>query len=273
MFPPLLPVLHPPTEDAGTFHGSMLLHKELESIKSSADVVLVANVKSPGLLKTDTVHAAIEIQEKLHRPTAAAVVVRDQNRAQFDTAVFTAASAGLDSLFLAWGDDYPPSSGITNVRDFSSLADAIRRASVIRSKARAKTRIFAPVDVGSLAKPKGVALAKGRLRAGADLLLAQPPTTDPAETFDAHASLVGKAGLKDKVLLSVFPFRDLNDIKRYEELFGWKLPNRIHQEASKGETRLDQLARGVVQRLGTEAFPGVYLVARGNPGIASHLLA
>jgi hypothetical protein len=271
VFPPVGPAL--PSDGRRNTDGLERLSEGLVKIERYADVILVANVKNPALLKADTVHTAVELQERLRVGTAATVVVRDQNRAQFDTAVFTAFSARMDSLFLAWGDDYPPSSKITNVRDFARLADAIRRAALIRSKAGATTRLFAPIDIRRLASSEGVSLAEERLRAGADMLLAQPPTTDPGDAFDAHAALVESAGVKDKVLLNVFPFRNPSDVKRYERLFGWRHPDGFLREASRGERRLDQLAREVVRRLRAERYPGVYLVARSDPTIASRLLA
>jgi len=272
VFPPLYPFPAPRSRGVRYEAGLGRFYAEVKGIRDFADVFLVANVKNPALLKLDTVYAAIRLRESLEVRAGPAVVVRDQNRALFDSTVFTAIAAGLEWLFLAWGDDRPTSAKITNVRDFEGLASAIRRASLIRSKAHASTKFFAPVDVESLAYPQGVAMAKERLRAGADMLLAQPPTTDPEETFDRHASLVDDAGLKGRVLISVFPFRDRADIIHYQRLFGWRLSNRVLLEASRGERRMNDLAGAIVERLRTEGHPGVYLVTRGNPGIARAVL-
>lgn len=247
--------------------------EEVRSIREFADVIQVANVKNPGLLKIDTVHAATVLQEFLRVRAAPVIVVRDQNRPQFLSTVLTAITVELDSIMIAWGDDYPASAKASNVRDFADLAKAIREASLMRSRAHAPTRFFAPADINSLAYPKGVALAKERLRAGADFLLAQPPTTDGDETFDRHSSLIQKAGLKDRVLLNVFPFKDEVDVKHYERMFGWKLPKRLRKTASQGNAALLDVERSVIRRLKEEGFPGVYLTTRGTPSIAETLLS
>ena len=176
-------------------------------------------------------------------------------------------------MMIAWGDPYPVSVRSSNVRDFPSLADAIAEASTIRRRSRASTLFLAPVDVESLAKPRGVALARGRLKAGADYLLAQPPTTDAQETFDRHASLLRSSGLKGRVLLNVFPFRNDEDVRGCEKNFGWKLPRSLHIAASDGRATLQKREVDVVRRLRDEDFPGVYLNTRGEPEIARRLLS
>jgi 5,10-methylenetetrahydrofolate reductase len=247
--------------------------EEVRGIRDFADVILVANVKDQGQLKIDSVHAAIVLQESLRVEAAPVIVVRDQNRPSFLSAVLTAISVGLRSMLIGWGDDYPASARATNVRDFSNLAGAIREASLIRSRAHASTRFFAPMDINSLAYPKGVALAKERLRAGADLLLAQPPTTDAEAVFDRQLALIGKAGLREKALMNVFPFKDDKDVKRYERMFGWKLPKGLHRAAVEGENRLVEIERDVVRRLRDVGSPGIYLTTRGNPSIAERILS
>jgi hypothetical protein len=174
---------------------------------------------------------------------------------------------------IAWGDDYPAQTHLTNVRDFANLADAIEAASLIRSRADAKTRFLVPVNVDGLARPRGVALAKRRLAAGADLLLSQPPTTDPDETLERQGSLLEKAGLDGKVLLNVFPFRDAKDVKHYEDLFGWKLSDNLHAAAARGESGLVELARRTVRRLRDDGYPGVYVTTRGTPALAEVILS
>lgn len=247
--------------------------EEVRGIRNFADVILVANVKDTRRLKFDSVHAAVMLQEDFQLETAPVVVVRDSNRPQFLSTILTAVSLGLNSVMIAWGDDYPASAKASNVRDFPNLASAIREASLIKSRARASTRFFAPVDLNSLAYPKGVALAKERLKAGAEMLLAQPPTTDKGATFDAHGSLVERAELRGKVLLNVFPFRDRPDVRRYERMFGWRLPKALHQAAAGGERDLRGLERKIIRRLRKESYPGVYLTTRGNPGVAEALLS
>lgn len=244
--------------------------EEVKGVRDFADVVLVANVKDLRRLKFDSVHAAVTLLEDF--PSAApVVVVRDLNRPQFLSTVLTAISLGVNWVMVAWGDDYPESVGASNVRDFPDLAKAIREASRIRARARSPTRFLAPVDIDSLAHPKGVALAKDRLRAGADLLLAQPPTTDDGETFDRHGAFLERAGLKAKVLPNVFHFKGEDDIREYERMFGWRLPREVHRAAA--EERLTGLERKVIRRLRSEGFAGVYLSTRGDPAVARRLLS
>ena len=247
--------------------------KGAAAARASSDLFLVANLKKPELLKMSTLEASRLLQERLRAAACPVIVVRDLNRPEFLSSIITAISLGLNSVMVAWGDEYPKSAKATSVRDFPTLADAVHQASLLRRRAGASVRIFAPVDLDSLAYPKGVSLARGRLRAGADLLLAQPPTSDPGETFERHASLVSRAGLSERVLLNVFPFRNAKDLRACEKYFGWKLPRRLHQEASAGEGELEKSARMVVRRLRREGFPGVYLSTRGEPRVATRLLA
>jgi 5,10-methylenetetrahydrofolate reductase len=246
--------------------------EEVRSIRDLADIILVANVKDQTRLKFDSVLAAFKLQEDFNLRTAPVVVVRDQNRPQFLSTVLTAVSLEFNSIMIAWGDDYQQSSRATNVRDFTNLAEAIREASRIRSRARSPTRFFAPLDMRSLAYPKGVLLAKERLRAGADLLLAQPPTTDDGETFDLQDSLLEGSGLKKKVLPNVFHFKNEGDVRGYEKMFGWRLPRGLHVAARKGEVGMAELERKVIRRLQSDGFAGVYLSTRGSPSIAGRLL-
>ena len=244
----------------------------VRGLRGFADVILVANVKDLKWVKFDSVHGAALLQRGFDLPTAPVIVVRDLNRPQFLSTVLTAVSLGLSSMMIAWGDDYE-SSDATNVRDFPDLAQAITAASAIRSRARSPVIIFAPIDIESLAYPKGVALAKARLRAGADLLLAQPPTTDEGETFDRHDSLLEGSGLKEKVLPNVFHFKDDGDVREYERLFGWRLPAELHAVATKGEGELAELERKVVRRLRSSGYAGVYISTRGDPSMAARLLS
>jgi 5,10-methylenetetrahydrofolate reductase len=246
---------------------------EVRGIRNFADVVLIANVKDQSFLKVDTVHAAAMLQDFLRVKAAPVIVARDHNRPQFLSTVLTAISIGLESLMIAWGDDYTDTEAGSNVRNFSTLAEALREASLIRSRARAPTKFFAPVDLRSLSCPKGIAMAKERLRAGADVLLAQPPTTDSGNEFERHRSLVEKSGLMGKVMLNVFPFRDEEDATKYEKMFGWRLPKTLHEAASKGRASLQSIERDVVRRSVEEGFPGIYLSTRGEPSLAGRLLA
>ena len=247
--------------------------REVAGARGVADVILVANVKDLNRLKFDSVHAAAMLQQDSNLRAAPVVVVRDQNRPQFLSTVLTGISLGLGAMMIAWGDDYPESSRTSNVHDFPSLAGAIREASRIRSRARSSIQFFAPVDLESLAYQRGVALAKERLAAGADLLLAQPPTTDAGQAFDRHDALLEGSALKGRVLPNVFHFKDEGDLRGYERMFGWRLPKEVHLAATGGERELAELERKVVRRLRSEEYPGVYLSTRGNPSVAKRLLS
>ena len=247
--------------------------EELKRIRDFADVFLLANVKNPRLLKLDLVQTAIFLQKDLRIRVAPVTVVRNQNRSQFLSTVLTGVVAGLDSMMIAWGDDLPASAMTSNVRDFPNLASAIREASLIRSRTKTTTRLLSPVDLDSLADARGVFRARERIKSGADLLLAQPPTTTLGGVFEIHASLILRAGLKRKVLPNVFHFHGEQDIRRYESMFGWKLPDELHKAAREGERGLIEEERDVVHRLRKEKFPGVYLSTRGRPEIARRLLS
>lgn len=272
VLPPLFPTL-PKSAAIAPEAALERFGEEVRSIRDYADLILVANVKNPGRLKFDCVHAAVMLQEDFQLDAAPVIVVRDQNRPQFLSTVLTAMSLELNSIMIAWGDDYPSSAGASNVRDFKNLADAIREAGQLRKRARSSTKILAPVDLDSLRYPRGIALAKERIRAGADMLLAQPPTTDSDFTFDRHDTLVSKAGLDGRVLLNVFPFKDEGDVRHYEKLFAWKLPRDLHAAAAGGEARLIALERSIVQRIRKEGYPGIYLTTRGSPSVAEKVLS
>jgi hypothetical protein len=243
--------------------------EEVAGIRRHADVVLVANVKRQDVLKPDTVSTAIMLNDRAGIAAAPVIVVRDLNRPQFLSAALSAFAAGLDHLMVAWGDDYP--SGATNVRDYPDLASALRDVSELRSRVNPRAKVAAPVDVESLARPGGAARARGRAVAGADILLAQPPTTDSG-VFERHLSLVKGAGLADRVLLNVFHLRSEPDAQKYEALFGWRLSREIHSAARTGESRLRRQELEVVRLIHKAGLPGVYLSTRDEPGVAKTLL-
>jgi 5,10-methylenetetrahydrofolate reductase len=247
--------------------------KEVDGLRRLADVVLVADVKNPRLLKVSALEAALMLKNTLRVDAAPVLVVRDLNRPQFLSSVLTGVAFGLKSMMIAWGDRHPAAARSTNVRDFPDLAHALREASRIRRRARSSAVFFAPVDVDGLAGTAGRAVAERRVKAGADYLLAQPPTTDAQGEFERHASLVQHAGLEGKVLLNVFPFRGKRDVRECERYFGWRLPRSIHRTAARGASELLASERAVVRRLERDGFPGVYLSSRGIPGLAASLLA
>jgi len=273
VFPPLFPFGSSEKGHIDLEGGIEQFVEGVREIRDLGDVFLVADVKNPGLAKLSTVEASFLLQQRLQVKAAPVIVVRDMNRLQFLSMVLTAISLDLDSMMIAWGDDYPASARAANVRDFTSLREAIIQASELIGRAGSSIRLFAPVDLNGLATPRGVDLAKHRLGAGADFLLAQPPTTDSGRTFGHHASLLEGSDLKGRVLLNVFPFRNEKDIKDCERYFGWRLPKSLHQAAGSGEASLIKEEKKVIRRLRAEKFPGVYLTTRGTPAVAGQLLS
>ena len=245
---------------------------DVRKFRRYADVFLVANVKDPKVLKLDTVHLASILHEALGVDAAPVIVVRDQNKPQFLASVLTAMLGGAGSVMVAWGDDYPGGTA-SNVRDFESLAGAVAQTARLRRAARPDAMVFAPVNLERLTEPRELALAEERLAAGADLLLAQPPTTDAKGTFERHLALLDRVGLRKKVLLSVFPFMGRSDVSRYERMFGWRLPASLHDVARGGRAPLLEAERAVVRRMRRERLPGVYLSTRGNISLARDVLS
>jgi 5,10-methylenetetrahydrofolate reductase len=272
VFPPLFPVS---AEENGSIGLEEKVERFLEgvrSIRDLADVFLVASVKNPKQMRLSTIEAARLLQDRLRVEAAPVIVVRDMNRLHFLSTVLTALSLEFEGMMIAWGDKYPADSNVSNVGDFSKLSEAIGEAHSIRNRARASTNIFAPVDTARLDQEKGDDLAESRLNAGADYLLAQPPSFD-SDTLDQQVSRLEKSGIKDRVLLNVFPFRDSRDLDYCEKYFGWKFPARFRKLAESGESALLGEERNVVRRLRNEGFPGFYVSTRGNPSIARSLLS
>lgn len=272
MLPPSFPASNASADAISLERGMDAFVDEVKGIRRYADVILIAKVKDLSRIWLDTVQVALDLSNRLRVLTAPVIVLRDMNRPQFESSLLACFSGRLDSVMVAWGDSYPDTSTASNVRDFQSLADAVRRAALLRDRVRARTRFFAPVDLDNLASTSGQALAHGRVQAGADLLLAQPPTTDARTDFEKHTTLIRRTGLSDQILPCVFPFRGSKDILRYERKFGWKVPGALRRVAAKGERRLLETEKEVVERLRDDGFPGVYLVTRGNPNVARLLL-
>jgi len=271
IFPPLFPDSARRGGRVDLKHGIERFVEQALTVRQFADVILVADVKNPKLLELPTIEAAAMLKERAGLDAAPVLVVRDFNRRQFLSSVLTCLSLELGHMMFAWGDDYPPRSGATNVRDFETLAQSIREAALLRKRAAAPTRFLAPVNVGLLSSSEEVARARGRLRAGAEYLLAQPPTTDP-DTLGRHEALIRGARLRDRVLLNVFPFRDLADVRECEAYFGWSLPDSLHGIAAKGQRALFDAEKDVVARIRRRGLPGVYLNTRGTPRIAERFL-
>jgi len=272
IFPPLFPSSRGKEDRIDFEHRLERFLDVARSVRAHADVLLIADVKNTKLLKFSTLEAAALLKERLRVEVAPVLVARDFNRPQFLSNVLTGLSSEFDYLMFAWGDAYPAAAGATNVRDFRSLAEVIQEAALLRRRARSATKFLAPINVERLAKPGEEARARERLRAGADYLLAQPPTTD-VEAMNSHAKLLRGAKLKDRVILNVFPFRDLKDVRECEAYFGWRLPKSLHDAAKNGERALLEAEREVVVALRDRGFPGVYLNTRGVPAIAERLLS
>jgi len=272
LFPPLFPSSERGSERVGVGETLDRFFAEARSVRGLADVMLVADVKSPKFVEFSTLEAAALLKERLQVDAAPVIVTRDLSRRKFLSTVLTGLSLGLGHMMLAWGDDYPAESRSSNVRDYASLAESIREAALLKRRLRAHARFLAPVNVDTLTTPRGAALAKERLRAGAEYLLAQPPTTD-LEVLERHAGVLRRTGLEAKVILNVFPFRDLKDVLECEKYFGWELPATLRRTAEKGGGALFEAEKGVVEGLRSRGLPGVYLNTRGIPGMAERLLS
>jgi hypothetical protein len=245
--------------------------REVGAIKGLCDLVLVGDHKGPGFLKFSAVQAAALLEGRAGVRSAPVIVARDANRLQLRSSILTAVGLGIRDIMLAWGDRYP-AGGPANVYDYPSLAALISDAREIAEDAGEKVRLLAPVDLRSLGSPRGAAMAHARLRAGAELLLAQPPTTDSGRTLEAHGRLLVASGLKGRVLLNVFPFRGRDDLASCERFFGWSLPDEVHRAAGAGEEALTEEARRVTAGLRGRGYPGVYASTRGDPRVARRLL-
>jgi 5,10-methylenetetrahydrofolate reductase len=269
VFPPTFPV-------SSKENGSVALEEKTESfiegvrsIRDLADIFLVASLKNPESLRLSSIEAARLLQDRLRVDAAPVVIVRDTNRLQFLSMVLTAVSLDFAAMMIAWGDNYPDSARTTNVRDFSDLGEAIREANTVRRRARGSMKYFAPVD---LQLRKREALGKSRLVAGADYLLAQPPSFD-SDTLDQQSSKLERLGIRNKVIPNVFPFKDAKDLEYCEKYFGWRFPKHFRNVATKGGSALLKEERNVVRRLRDEGFPGVYVSTRGHPPLARSLLS
>jgi len=271
LFPPLFPAPRGRSYRIDVEASYARFVAEAQTIRRHADVLLVADVKSPGILKLSSFEAAVLLKQRSGVEAAPVIVLRDLNRPGYLSAVLSCLSLGFRHLMIAWGDDYPPDSGFSTARGFTSLAESIREAALLRKRTRAATTFFAPVNLASLATSRGVAMAKGRLRAGAEFLLAQPPTID-LEALGTHLSLLRGAKLESRVLLNVFPFKGPRDVRQCERYFGWRLPKRLHLRAGMGESALREADREVVKGLREAGLPGVYLNTRGTPAVAGQLL-
>jgi hypothetical protein len=272
VFPPLFPESGEPSRSSHEEKVDAFV-EGVRGIRRYSDLVLVASVRKPGLVQLPPVEASVVLTRRLGVEAAPVLVVRDFARPQLLSSVITALSLGVKSFMLAWGDDLNKGSGSPRASHYSGLSQSIRDMRLHVRRAGFEVEILAPVDLSSIGTPGGATLARSRLRAGARLLLAQPPTTDAAATFDLHAGLLVRRRLRSVTILGVFPFRSAMDVADCERRFGWKLPLALHRLARAGTRGLIGEARTVVSRLRDEGFPGVYLSTRGDPSFAGRILS
>ncbi len=243
----------------------------VRGIRDLCDVVLVGDHKSSGFVKFSAVESAAILEREAGVKAAPVVVARDSNKASVRSAILTAYGLGLRNLMVAWGDRYPAGEP-KNVYDFKDLASVVSEARSISTRAGIHARILAPVDISSLGGTEGVERARARLKAGADLLLAQPPTTDAGESFERHVGLLKASGLEKNVLLGVFPFKSRADVDACERSFGWNLPPLLHRSAGRGERALLEASTEVSHQIRVARLQGVYLSTRGTPSVARAIL-
>lgn len=246
--------------------------ERVRRIRHLADAILIADVKDASRLKISTIHSASLILRELGIEAVPVITARDSNRPAVLSSVLTAFSLGVRSLMLVWGDRYDQGDGARNVYDFHSLAELIHSTKQLARRAGIDCTVLAPIDLSSLERGDGLEVAKKRLESGADMLLSQPPTADSTTTLRRHRALLEKAGLGRKVVLNVFPFRDAADIAACRSKFGWDLPSKLDNIASRGESELLREAKRVAQGIRSAGFPGVYVSTRGRPELARFIL-
>ena len=232
-----------------------------------ADLVMVADLKDTSVLKLSAVRAAALLHARLGVRSMPVLVARDLNRPAFETSVITALAEGIDALMVAWGDRFARSDNARMVYDFGSLSDAILLVRRMAARAGKRVTVFAPLRLTA----HGAKLGRSRLKAGADFLLAQPPTTGPVE-LRRDVALLKRWGLNDKTLLGVFPFRSLQDVRETGRRFRWDLPLDLKRAARGGGDVLTARAKSVVSLAREDGARGVYVSTRGDPGFALEAL-
>ena len=246
--------------------------ERVRRIQSLADAIVVADVKDPSRIRLSTIQCASLLNEQLGIQAIPVITARDSNRKEVRSSIIGAYSLGIRSLMLVWGDRYSRQDGIKNVFDFPSLAQIIAEARKLGERAGVKCNILAPVDMSRLNDKEGVKLARSRLHAGADFLLAQPPMVDASGTLWDYEAILQNLDLKAYVVPNVFPFRDEADILACRQRFGWSIPERMIHVARLGEAELLKEARRVARKLQERDFPGVYVSTRGRPELARFIL-
>lgn len=246
--------------------------ERVKRIRYLADAILVADVKDTSRFKLSSVQSAALLRDSIGIEAIPVITARDSNRSGVFSAILTAFSLGLDHLMLVWGDRYAEGDGATNVYDFASLAELISAAKRLGERSGVKCTIFAPVDTSRLGTTRGREVAASRLASGAAYLLAQPPTTDTISSLANQEKALTELGLKGSVIPNVFPFRDAADIRSCRTKFGWEIPERMVEMASRGESALLAEAKKVVRTVRERGFPGVYVSTRGHPELARYVL-
>jgi len=246
--------------------------ERVKRIQRLADSILVADVKDTSRLKMSTVQSAALLKQLTGADAIPVITARDSSRPQLLSSIVTAFSLGLTSVMLVWGDRYGPGDGAKNVYDWKSVSEFLKAARALSVRANLRCRLLAPVDLSRLGTESGLRLAKERLKSGADLLLAQPPTTDIHTTLPRHARLLDKTGFKERILLNVFPFRDSADVEFCRRKFGWDLPAELDRIARAGEKALLKEARSVSEGIRARGLAGVYVSTRGRPEHARFIL-
>ena len=271
VFPPVFSVAEDLEPSIGLRQKTRDFVERVKRIQHLADAFLLADVKDPGRMKLPTVLSASILRERTGVNAIPVITARDSNKTAVMGSLLSAFSLGLPSVALVWGDRYE-AEGPKNVYDFKSLAELIRLARNLAERCGSKCKFLAPVDLPALATEKGLRLARERLASGADMLLAQPPTTDSVTTLPKHSRLIERARLQGKVLLNIFPFRSDKDIEACRTKFGWELPSRLDVMARKGESALLSEARRVADAIERQGLPGVYVTTRGRPEVAKFIL-
>ena len=246
--------------------------ERVRRIQPYADAILVADVKDASRVKLSPVHAASLLRDETGVDAIPVVTARDSNRQAVTSSILTALALGLRGIMLVWGDRYGEGEGVKNVYDFATLSEMVAHARGLVERSGEKCRIFAPVDIAKLDSARGVELAKSRLSAGADYLLAQPPTVDSGPTLRSHDRSLSKLGLKGRVIPNVFPFRDTADIEHCRKRFGWSIPARMDEIGKGGEAALLKEARKAAAGLAASGFQGAYVSTRGRPELARFIL-
>lgn len=271
IFPPVFHVSKDVEPSIGLPQKTRDFVERVRRIKHLADSFLLADVKDSTRMKLPTVLSASILRDKVGVDAIPVITARDSNRQAVISSLLSAFALGLTSVMLVWGDRYE-ADGPKNVYDFRSLSEVIKLGRSLAERSGSKCRFLAPVDLQTIGTKKGLGLARARLEGGADLLLAQPPTTDSASALPRHIALVKDAGLEGRVLLNVFPFRDREDIQNCRAKFGWNLPTRLDSISRKGESALLLEARRVAESIERSGLPGVYITTRGRPEVARFVL-